>query len=309
MITKESLVQDREQSNVALLKLKQIYKNSTDDVFFVVEGKDDVAFFTSVSVRYPGFIKATILPANSRKNVINTYKAINWTVYAKERVLFFIDRDLSDITHEYTPVSPNVYISDYYSIENSIFDAKLMISALKIFYGVVDLSSIEEGQLIRLYNTAYDEFLKNYMLIMSWILFWKIRDYKCNLNNINKGDFYHIEKGKFGIKKEYNTKEKIIGYIHDACGITYKKYDIEEYTELINRNGGIEKNIRGKYIRSFFVKFILSVVQSFSALFPQRHNPKCVATFGEKNVLPLLCGYIVMPQSLNDFLSKKDYTN
>lgn len=52
MTTKERLVKDREQANVAFLKLKQKYKPHDQQVYLIVEGKDDIAYYTCISVRY-----------------------------------------------------------------------------------------------------------------------------------------------------------------------------------------------------------------------------------------------------------------
>lgn len=55
MTTKEQLVKDREQANVAFLKLKQKYKPHDQQVYLIVEGKDDIAYYTCISVRYCKF--------------------------------------------------------------------------------------------------------------------------------------------------------------------------------------------------------------------------------------------------------------
>ena len=112
MTTKERLVKDREQANVAFLKLKQKYKPHDQQVYLIVEGKDDIAYYTCISVRYCKFANSEIICANNRDNVIRAYDSTDWNVFSKDRVFFFVDRDLSDITGEHTPVSQNVYITD-----------------------------------------------------------------------------------------------------------------------------------------------------------------------------------------------------
>ena len=305
MVTKESLIEDREKANVAFLKLKQLYNKSSDSVFLIVEGKDDVAFYTCICLRYAKFVNAEIIPANNRRNVISTYDALDWSVYSTERVFFFVDRDLSDITNEYTPQAPNVYVSDSYSIENSLFDQSLLITAIKVIYGVVDLSGDEISEITRLYNQAYGDFLSFFIPIMSWILNWRISGNKCNLNNLNDGISYRINQGRFEIVEGYQIQETVVNYIHTACSVAYITQDINSYTRMIEQHGGIEKNIRGKYLKTFFVKFFNSIRMCFSTLFPGRSNPKPVVTIGASNALPLLCGYMTTPNSLSEFMSQK----
>lgn len=154
MTTKERLVKDREQANVAFLKLKQKYKPHDQQVYLIVEGKDDIAYYTCISVRYCKFANSEIICANNRDNVIRAYDSTDWNVFSKDRVFFFVDRDLSDITGEHTPVSQNVYITDDYSIENSLFNEQLLFTTLKVFCGLNDLNDEEIEVLSNLYQTA-----------------------------------------------------------------------------------------------------------------------------------------------------------
>ena len=94
MITKESLVQDREQANMALLELKQKYKQIDETIYAIVEGKDDKAYYTCILARYPKFSNVEIIVANNRKNVVKAFEATDWNLYSDKRVFFFIDRDL-----------------------------------------------------------------------------------------------------------------------------------------------------------------------------------------------------------------------
>lgn len=302
MVTKDSLIRDREQANVALLKIKQTYNKENDNMFLIVEGKDDIAYFKAVCLRYSHLGQADILPANNRKNVIATFTALDWNVFSKDRVLFFVDRDLTDITNEFTPISSNIYTSDAYSIENSLFDEQLLYVTLQVLYGVYDLSSKEKELIHVLYENAIADFELFYTPIMSWILCWRIENKKCNLNNINDGEFYTVNVGKFVVKNDYREIDTIITRIHTECGVPYEVRDVSSYQNLIDQHGGIKKYIRGKYLKTFFVKFLLSLINSFPTLFPARLHPKASINLGPGNALPVLCGYMTVPHSLNDFL-------
>ena len=304
MVTKESLIRDREEAKVAFLRLKQLYKSSAHDIYLIVEGKDDFAYYTCVCNRYPKLLDAKIIPANNRRNVINTFQELDWTTYSKDRVFFFIDRDLSEITHEATPESPNVYVSDSYSIENSLFDVTLLITAIKVHCGVVDLLDEEATQIASLYNSAFAQFEHFFVPIMSWILSWRINGQKCNLNNFNAGLLYRINCGNFEVNEEYQIQEKVIKYIHSKCDVDYVCKDITPFSRMIEQHGGIEKCIRGKYVKTFFVKFFNSIRENFTSLFPDRTIPKNVVAMGNSNALQILCGYMIIPESLTVFLQR-----
>lgn len=303
MTTKEKLVKDREQANVAFLKLKQKYKPHDQKLYLIVEGKDDIAYYTCISVRYPKFINSEIICANNRANVIRTYDSTDWTVFSQDRVFFFVDRDFSDITGEYTPVAQNVYVTDDYSIENSLFNEQLLFTTLKVFCGLNDLSDEEIEVLSNLYQTARTAHAQAFFPVMSWILCWRMNKVACNLNNLNSGEFFRINQGLFEIKDEYRIDGAVEAIIHTSCGVQHIAQDITPFSEEISRHGGIQKYIRGKYVRAFFVKFLNSIVESMPVIFPERSKPKTIVTFGQGNILQLLCGYMITPSSLDSFLS------
>jgi hypothetical protein len=126
MITKKTLVDNRERTNTALLRLKQSYSKHNNRVFLIVEGNDDQAFYKCIIVKYIQHQNYEIIIANSRYNVTNTYRSLDWRCFDRHRVLFFVDRDLSEMTGEYTPNAENVYITDGYSIENSLFNEEIL---------------------------------------------------------------------------------------------------------------------------------------------------------------------------------------
>ncbi|MEE0946982.1 MAG: DUF4435 domain-containing protein [Acutalibacteraceae bacterium] len=304
MITKESLVQDREQANVALLELKQKYNPGGKDVYAVVEGKDDIAYYTCIFARYPKFSNVTIVSANNRKNVVKAFELTDWSVYSDKRVFFFVDRDLSEITGENTPIADNVYVTDEYSIENSLFNEDLFFVTLKIFFGVDNLEEEEIEVLSQLYHEARKQFESIFLPIMGWILYWRSTGFSCNLNNLNSGDFYKINQGVVELKKEFQHQEAVITEVHSQCGVAYSSRDISSYIQQICECGGLQKNIRGKYVRCFFVKLLHSTVDMITMLFPERKKPKAIVQIGYGNALQLLCGYMKTPQSLDVFLNR-----
>lgn len=300
MITKESLVKDRENSNIALLELKKKYRRDEHTIFLIVEGKDDIAYYHCIVNKYIRDTKFFILPANNRKNVIRVFLQVSWDYYSRKRVFFFIDRDLSNLLNEYTPDDLNVYVTDKYSIENSVFTIETMLSTIKVFYGVYDLDTKEEKLLSELYLKAYTSFCDLFCVVMAWIVCWRKSGINCNLNNLISDRYYYIHNGVFIANSNYQTRDVIID-IHNQCNVMFSDRSIGDICIDIERNGGIDKIIRGKYVKVFFVHFIASVVNSFNELFPNRNKPKATVSLSSKNALGVLAGYSVVPDSLHAF--------
>ena len=84
MITKESLKERRESTNIAFLELKQQYSSNEDKIYWIVEGKDDFTYYSYLLKKLNTKTQCKILRANSRDNVIKIYETIDWETFSKE---------------------------------------------------------------------------------------------------------------------------------------------------------------------------------------------------------------------------------
>ena len=101
-----------------------LYSASNKCVYGFCEGKDDPTFYQSlIESKLPNHWKVKIIPAGGKKKVIQAYHAFNWVRLNKEEICFYIDRDLDDYLGQRQQPENNVYITDDYSIENSIYDS------------------------------------------------------------------------------------------------------------------------------------------------------------------------------------------
>ncbi|WP_421659383.1 DUF4435 domain-containing protein [Leptothermofonsia sp. ETS-13] len=92
------------------------------NVYGFVEGKDDPVFYRHLIERlFPEGWSVKLIPTGNKQNVLRSFHNINWTNFSKERVCFFIDRDLQDFVTPPLQLENNIYVTDGYSIENSIF--------------------------------------------------------------------------------------------------------------------------------------------------------------------------------------------
>jgi hypothetical protein len=165
-------------------------------------------------------------------------------------------------------------------------------------YGITET---ERSTISQLFNTGRIEHERIFTPIMSWILQWKICCCNCCLDNLITNDLYKIEDGKVILNENIKSNYDIGIYIHHKCKIDMVNEDITKYEKEICKNGSIRKYIRGKYLRAFFVKFVISVV----ALIPKvmsRQRLKPYVPLGYKNAIHILCGYMRIPATLDRFL-------
>ena len=304
MTTKESLKEAQKSVNVAFLKLKQSYSNSptTKKVFFIVEGKDDIPFYGTKANDYvPNDWKLIIIPANNRKKVIDVYNSIDWSIYNKKLIYFFVDKDLSDYTNEYTPVDINVYITNKYSIENDLCTLDTFIKTAKYYYGLNDIDESDENAIENFYNDCWTVFSAISEPIMAQILYWKINNIESNYSNFKMQSIFEIKNNVLQRKNAFLSNKNILEELCKQSGIEYSEINISEYISLLNSKHSSDEYIRGKNILVFFIKALMYISKNADDLLPSKKKAKDTIGIGYENAISKLCGIMKSPKSLRTF--------
>lgn len=310
MITKESLQVAQATINEVTLKIKQSYSSSptAQQIFLVVEGKDDIPYYGTRADEYiPEGWKVTLIPAQNRKKAVETYRTLDWTIYAKNRILFFIDRDLSDYTKEDTPNDSNVYVTTRYAIENELCTVDTYVKALKYYCDLVDISEADEAKLIEFYNSCWAEFSVIVEPIMAQILYWKENNIKSNYANYKMQNVIEIKNGTLQLNPNLLTEEDVLQDLFRQSNVPYIPTDISMYKDLLNEKHTPEEYIRGKFVVAFFVKTLIYTTKYSIDIIPSRKKAKDSLGLGYENAILKLCGIMKTPETLVTFF--KDATN
>lgn len=311
MITKESLIEEREQVNDTVLKIKQKYSKSPSSkiLYIIVEGKDDIAYYGIKAENYklPDW-KVQIIPAGNRNKVVNTYKQLNWNNYSKSRIFFIVDRDLSDYTGEETPIDQNIYITDHYSIENDVCTESTFIKILKYFANLNEMDSTDETELSQFYRDLEKQFYDIVTPVMALILYWKRSGIKANYANINFNNMFEFDNSNIKLHSNFNDLSDALQYVHLQSNVLYDdSIDLEKYEQdLLQLNTPIHF-VRGKYLTCFFSSIINYAAQNSQVILSSKKESKLSLTIGSKNVISSLCGYMDIPMSLHNFLTKLQF--
>lgn len=239
MITKESLQEAQASVNEALLRIRQSYSMSPSakQAFFVVEGKDDETYYGVNGENYfPPDWRIRVFPAKNRKKVIETYKSLDWSKYKKERIAFFLDRDLSDYTGEETPIDSNIYITQKYAIENELCTFETYIKTLKYYYDLNDIKEEDEEYLSAFYRDCWKEFCIIAEPIMAQILFWKKNGIHANYANFKMQNTFVISDGILHLIEKYQKPKDVLQDLFKQSNVPYMPMDISEYIELLILN-------------------------------------------------------------------------
>src|SRR5205823_5790279 len=114
----ELLKQSRSTPVAVLHKFLTNYDPTSTRTHVFVEGVPDLAFYRAYLDQYVASDTLKMYNCEGKIRVYETYRKIIDRFPECRRVVFFVDKDLDDITGEPWPVDPRIYVTDVYSIEN-----------------------------------------------------------------------------------------------------------------------------------------------------------------------------------------------
>lgn len=307
MITKESLLEAKDSINEAVLRIKQKYSRNVDNktIFFVVEGNDDIPFYATKGETFlPENWKIEMINARNRKKVVDAYNKIDWNVYDKNRILFFIDRDLSDYTGEETPTSNNLYVTSKYSIENDLCTVETYLKVVKFYFHLEDIDENDELALNEFYNSCWCEFEKFSIKIMAQILFWKVNNIGSNYSNFKIQNIFFLHNNALCLKDEYINERALLQAFCLQCNVPFNEHNLTPIISQLNSIHTPYEYIRGKYIVTFFVKLLKYTSQHSDMIIPSKRKAKDTLSVGFEDCVLKLCGIMSVPVSLKNFFER-----
>ena len=272
-------------------------------VYGFVEGKEDPSFYRGfIEHRLPDEWEVELWPAGNRDQVLRIHKGINWRRFPKKRVCFFIDRDLSDLIPERLPSDTNIYVTDKYSIENSIANSRTCRRILTEVFGFSDVSHDEMDQVCDQFETELETFFVAMIPTMTHILFWRRGDEKANLNNINLSKMFSIQSGALVVDK--SAAEETVYIQESARSVFDPTIDISREQAEFEKVSAYRSFVRGKYVMWFLVEFCKSIHATAASFFAACvRPPKRKVSISVANAVTIIGNRARVPPSLRTFLS------
>jgi hypothetical protein len=280
------------------------HSSSSDCVHVFFEGHGDFSFYTGFLRRFaphPNCLHS--YKCGNKANVYATYSKI-MLASPKGKVLFFVDKDFSDILNENYPTAENIYVTDYYSIENYLVSEDMLVRIWEETFhfpnALMDVGSTREKFLQEL-----ERFYIFMLPISAWIICLRRRGLSLNLNNVRLARLLSINSDlTIEIRREMKFPGEF-NYLEQMCGITtpsecWADFDLT-VKELAKLNPKIY--IRGKFELWFLVKFVerlLEVLQR--AISDAGGNISVKTQINEDNAIEVLGPRLQIPPSLEKFL-------
>src|SRR5271156_5034908 len=161
------------------------YSKHNKVVYGFVEGKEDPSFYRGyIDLILPDDWKVELWPAGNKDHVYQVHKLIDWRRFAKKRICFFVDRDLSAILPEKIKTDTNIYVTSGYSIENYVVKKDVFKRILTELFEFSRADHSELDRLEVLFEVELEKFCRHLIPIMAWIVWWKRNGKRPSLNDI-----------------------------------------------------------------------------------------------------------------------------
>lgn len=247
---------------------KTKFQKNAKIIYLIVEGKDDITYYKHCFENFiPEDWEIIAIPASCdnsssgcKKKLIKFYNKLDWRKFKKEQIVILTDRDLSDIINENIPKSKNIYVTDGYSIENSIVNDKTFYRTLTELCCFDEFDETSKIKLLHLFNMQLNKFCNDMINVMSWIIHWQKNNFNPKLQNIKVKNLFRITS---------NTVEfipvNINEFVHKQCNLPYdNSISIEETKNLISQNPN--KYTRGKYLFDFFKYYCETIIEDYNKI-------------------------------------------
>lgn len=261
-ITKNSLIADRKTAalQTALIILKSQFAEDKRCIWIVVEGKTDPCYYlNTIGNIIPCDWDVVPVEAGNKENVIEVFKSLDWNLYDKKKILFFVDRDLTDFIGDINICSDNFYVTDGYSIENSLISEYVVFRVLRELLGLNGLTDNEKSSIRTLFHDAKKVFIENMIIPMGIILC--IREHNIAIKGLEKIEIkkmFIFSKGKCSLNPALHS---IYDYVIEKlnCVGVFSESEIDGCKAKFLSHKNHKDLIRGKYMLSFLVLFANSI--------------------------------------------------
>ncbi len=276
----------------------------TKKVFYgFIEGIDDKSYYYALFKRIiPSDWDILLYDAGCKKNVLRIYKEFDWSEYDKNRILFFIDRDLDDLLAKNTAKGKNIYITDGYSIENSLIEKQTFRLLFECNCKIHNANHIEYDRIADMFSFEMKRFVEALHPIMKWIIYNRFRKIKSNYKNIKMKEIFKFSNGRLLVRKRPKSHRNLYDYIRKTCGGKFNYKDVDGMVFLNNYTNSL-KTVRGKFLSWFMVSFFKHIADNSSKYFHGIDSSVSQrASISQENIVELAVVYIDTPKSFVRFL-------
>ncbi len=298
----------RNGTNVIVHEFMGSYVSGAPRIYSFFEGKEDPSFYINVlRNNVPDTWQLRRWCVGKKDDVYAVYAAIDFGRFDRRAVVFFVDRDLSDLLSETYPEAANIYVTDYYSIENDLVNREMLDRILGELLGLVNVSQTNLDNVLAAFEQSLTEFCHHTAAIMAWSVLCRTKDgLRPTMNDIRMRDVCETSNGCIRVKIAEDVRS-IAEYCDGRCHMktSASTAELERTRNAISSARPCHRHIRGKYMLWFLVEYAEGVYRDWKHHFPLLdRQPKRHVQLGENNAMEILGPRGRIPASLQQFLAR-----
>ncbi|MEI7263769.1 DUF4435 domain-containing protein [Pectobacterium carotovorum] len=219
------------------------------------EGKDDNLFYYRVIKRLVSDnVTLRSVICKNKKLVYDFHSELSGQSDSENKIIYFVDKDIDDLSNEEEEKFNDIHVSEIYSIENYIPSEEIISSYCIEGFSISSESSFIPAILER-YEKEEINFFESIRVLMGWAIFCRRNGNRPNFNNINFNDLFDVDSSLSLMKKM--SDDELYDYFKNRSNVDFSlsDYDISGiHCELNSLNPRVY--VRGKFHLAFFCKFM-----------------------------------------------------
>ncbi|NNV55027.1 DUF4435 domain-containing protein [Limnovirga soli] len=293
----EALKQKAQTSNLAYIKLLQKYRFDTNDLHYIFEGFDDQSFYFNY---LQGLTKNYITHISlGKKQSLEIYNKIDWSIYDKRRIIIFIDRDYCRILGEPIPEDDNIYETTYYSIENYISNPEVLKRLIREILHFHE--EVQVNQIVTKYEKELELFIKQIRPILAWVLTVRSHKLKANLNMIDLSKLFQINSDLTFLYLKIDKIAYLENVTHVKTPIVHLS-GLKHWYNVMDATPTYKLYLRGKFEAWFLITFFNRL--NGYLLKNYNHNSKVKTNINHSNALEIIGPRTSIPERFEKFLKQ-----
>ncbi|PKB00411.1 uncharacterized protein DUF4435 [Flavobacteriaceae bacterium MAR_2009_75] len=287
------------------IRFLQEYKNTDKALHLFMEGNDDPSFYTNFITNIAGKkYKLYFYNSKNKNGVYDNYDKIDWSTFNKNKALFFVDKDYSDILQLQYKTDENIFVTKYYSIENYLVTSKILKRILIDLIHITDTITIK--RITKTFKEQYKVFCNQMFIITSWIIFHRKKNNNIPLSNLNLSHIFSFDQNLEIISTKKPQGQKLFDYLNSKTNNTDNSECWKEVKQIYNQLNGIRKNkihLRGKFEIWYLVAFVDALIMNANATRVQgQPKLKMNLNLSKANAVEVLGCRLDTPKELKKFI-------
>jgi uncharacterized protein DUF4435 len=266
-----------------------------------VEGWEDRPFYRTTISRFCGRNRDLFFyRCGNKQRVYDIFADLTAGTSQPKGILFFVDKNSSDLLGERWPQDERIFVTDVYSIENYFVSADAVRA---IFSDLIQLRNlaVDFGPVIHQFRQELERVHRRLRPVMAWLVAARRLGLRPNVNNLVLDDVCFVSEACSLVvgKGRARTLEKKTGV--PVYGVSLWK-TLAVARELRRLNNP-KDYVRGKFELQFLVRFVKQVTARLRTLAKESSGRVVVhVPIEDSSAIEVLAARIETPDSLRNFL-------